>query len=347
MIQLIGVKSHCDINIRQNFAIVSAKLESKLKIIRENIGSVVIISTCNRTEIYVDSRFQGEQLIQKVFESLAWDKELLQYIFYVKEETAVRHLMEVICGFHSKIVGEDQILGQIKLAYEVALKNKTVKGNLQRLFQSAITCSKKFKYSCEIYKIPVSSASIVARETMQRGITSIMLIGFGETGSLILKYLTSGSFNNIYVVVRDVSKIDNKESYPKGVKFISFDEKNHYINKVDCIISCTSAPHTVVKKEEVPLKKMLIYDLALPRDVDIEVSEMGNVEIYNIDDISIIDEENKVMRLEKMKKYKCIIKDSMEKFLKWKSLRDLSPQIQKLQRFGEEVNKERIKTFEK
>ena len=142
IIQLIGVKSDCDIEIRQKFSIISARLVDKLKSIYDVTGNVLILSTCNRTEIYVSSDLEREALIRSVFDRLGWDKELEKYIFYVEDKDAVRHLMEVCCGFHSKILGEDQILGQVKTAYSTALKAKTINGQLQRMFQNAVTCGK-------------------------------------------------------------------------------------------------------------------------------------------------------------------------------------------------------------
>ena len=113
--------------------------------------------------------------------------------------------MEVVCGFHSKILGEDQILGQVKTAYTEASKNKAVKGRLQRLFQQALACGKKFKDSSQLYKIPVSSAAIAAKEAMNKGCKSYMIIGFGTIGQLVLKYLKS--YEKIYIVVRNVKKV--------------------------------------------------------------------------------------------------------------------------------------------
>ncbi len=143
MIQLIGIKSECDIDIRQKFSIVSSSLEEKLKKLNKFVDSSLILSTCNRTEVYVDSDIQGKKLINMIFAELGWNLELTNYIFYVKDITAVKHLLEVSCGFHSKILGEDQILGQIKDSYLSGLKARTIKGRLQRLFQYAITCGKE------------------------------------------------------------------------------------------------------------------------------------------------------------------------------------------------------------
>ncbi|OBR89807.1 MULTISPECIES: glutamyl-tRNA reductase [Clostridium] len=345
MIQLIGVKSECDIEIRQKFSIVSSKLEDKLKNVYKITGNVLILSTCNRTEIYVDSNTQGEELINAVFDALGWSRELIIYTFYAKSEDAIKHLMEVSCGFHSKILGEDQILGQIKTAYNMALKVKTIKGQLQRLFQNAITCGKKFKNDCEMYKIPVSVPSIAVKEAEKSKIKRYMVIGFGEIGKLVLKYLAGLNTEIVYIVVRDLNKVKDLYENCNWIKFITFKERKAYYSNVDCIISCTSAPHAIIYKEELPKKKFLIFDLAVPKDIDAGVLSLPGVKVYDIDNISSIDENNKIMRKEKMEKYRYIIQEYIDEFIKWQSLDELSPEIQKMKSFGSEICEKRIETF--
>ncbi|HBC97325.1 MAG TPA: glutamyl-tRNA reductase [Clostridium sp.] len=345
MIQLIGVKSDCDIEIRQKFSIISARLVDKLKSIYDVTGNVLILSTCNRTEIYVSSDLEREALIRSVFDRLGWDKELEKYIFYVEDKDAVRHLMEVCCGFHSKILGEDQILGQVKTAYSTALKAKTINGQLQRMFQNAVTCGKKFKSVCEIYKIPVSVPSIAVREAEKKKMKRYMILGFGEIGQLVLKYLNSLNAEIVYVAVRNMAKVDEFYRNYDWIRFITFRERKDYYKNVDCIISCTSAPHTVISKDELPDKKLLVFDLAVPRDVDKNVKTLPNVELYDIDSISVIDQNNKIMRKEKMEKYRYIIDEYIDEFVKWQAVDEISPEIQKIKNFGSRICEKRIKTF--
>lgn len=346
MLQLIGVKSNYDIEIRQKFSIVPSRFESNLKRFKEIVDEIIIISTCNRTEIYINSQMSYDELINSVFYNFNWDKYLISYTFYKEGKDVVTHLMEVICGFDSKILGEEQILGQIKTAYTLALKNNSIKGELQRLFQEGIACSKNFRQYCEIYKIPVSSASIVVKEALKEDIKRFMIIGFGETGRLVLKYLLSYEIDIVYVVVRDKNNIKNNSIIDEKVRFINFEDKNKFYNEVDSIVSCTSAPHTIIHREELPEQKsILIFDLAVPKDVDKEVVNLRNIRVLDIDDISSMDNNNKIMRRKKMEKYKYILDEHIDKFITWQSINELSPEIQYIKNFGEEVNRERIKTF--
>lgn len=342
MIQLIGVKSDIKLEIRERFSIIQKRCEDNVKKLHEICDEVIIISTCNRTEIYFNSEFTGEHIVEKVFEILNWDKKLMKYTFYYKEKKVVNYLMDVVCGFHSLILGEDQILGQIKEAYETALKAKTVNRDLQRLFQTAVTCGKEFRTKSNLYKIPVSSSSIAVSESRKRGVKNFMVLGFGEVGQLACKYILSGAFETLYIAVRN-PKVVNIED--KRVKVIPFEGKESYYKDVDCIISCTSAPHCVVRKSELPEKPLFIFDLAVPRDVEEEIYSMKDITVYNIDKVSVIDDENRKKRKEIMIKNRYVLDKHIEEFLDWQRIQDISPVIYKLKECGEIVYKKRYKTF--
>lgn len=240
MIQLLGIRKNIGVKIREKLAISQKKREEYTKKLLEYFDEVVILSTCNRTEIYFNGSLKEEEGLKKIFEILGWDIELKEACFYLEEKGAVRHLMEVVCGFHSRILGEDQILGQIKEAYFSAYKIGAVKNELQRLFQEAITCGKKFRTEGKLYEIPVSSASIAVNEAIKKGAKNIMVIGYGEVGKLVFKYALSNNINELNLIVRNVEKIQGIED--KRVKVINYQEGRKIINDMDAVISCTSAP---------------------------------------------------------------------------------------------------------
>ncbi|MBC2580768.1 glutamyl-tRNA reductase [Clostridium sp. DJ247] len=342
MIQLIGLKSDVKLEIREKFSIIQKHVETYAKELREICDEVVILSTCNRTEIYFNSDHSDDKIIEKVFEKLKWDKKLTKYIFHYKGEKVAKYLMDVVCGFHSLILGEDQILGQIKDAYEISLQAKTITKDLQRLFQEAITCGKEFRTVSNLNRIPVSSSSISVSESRKRGLKRFMILGFGEVGQLTAKYIMSGAFEVLYIAVRNTDAVDIDD---KRVKVIHFDEKIKYYNDVQCIISCTSAPHCVIKKDNLPEKPLLIFDLAVPRDVEEDVYKMKNVTVYNIDKVSSMDDENRKKRKEIMKNNRFILEKHINEFLNWQKIQDISPEIAKLKECGEKVYTKRYKTF--
>jgi glutamyl-tRNA reductase len=347
MIHLIGIRQDFTLDIRSKFAIVPIKIERNLKKLLRNYEEAVIISTCNRTEIYVSTAGCDSDIVNNIFRLLKWDVKYREYTFHMKGEEAAVHLLELCCGFHSKILGEDQILGQVKAAQEASQKVKGLKNGLQRLFQIAVTCGKEFRTEAEIRKIPVSSSSIVVQECIKRAVKRFMLIGYGEVGSLVAKYIFENDFEILYICVREPEKLksDVQLKGRSNVKLISFEERRGLYSDVQCIISCTSAPHTIVHRADLAGNNLLIYDLSVPRDVDEDAAELPNVLLKNIDAISSIDEENKLKRRKRMEECYYIIEKHMKIYREWLSIREITPHIRKFMEKGEKIYKERYKVF--
>jgi len=345
VIGLIGIRKNTPLEIREKFVIKPKKHKEYMQELLKEMKEVVLLATCNRTEIYFNSSFNDEELLKKIFDIFSWDYEYKQYIFMTTSQDVYRHLFEVCCGFHSKILGEDQILGQVKDSYEEALNIKAVSLELHRLFQEAITCGKRFRKESKLFEIPVSSASIVVNEAVSHKCTKFMIFGYGEVGQLTMKYLISHGAKLIYLVVRN-NKIKD-EIYDERVKVIGFEEKNKYIDEVECLIGCTSAPHAVVKKSDINEdgNKLIIYDLSVPRDVEKEVAFLDRTEVYNIDTISHINDKNKKLREEKMEENKYIMTKYLKEYEEWLKLRSIAPTIKKLKAIGNEISEKRIQTF--
>ena len=345
MIGLIGIRKNTPLDIREKFIIKPKKYEEYINELLKEMKEVVILATCNRTEIYFNASFNEEELLKKIFDIFNWDNDYKQYVFITNSKDVYRHLFEVCCGFHSKILGEDQILGQIKNVYEESLNIKAVTLELHRLFQEAITCGKRFRKEAKLFEIPVSSSSIVVNESISNGCTKFMVLGYGEVGKLVVKYLLSHGVKRIYLVVRN-NKIKD-EIQDERIKIIGFEEKNEYIDEVECIIGCTSAPHAVVNKSDINEKgnKLIIYDLSVPRDVEKEVALLDRAEVYNIDTISRINDKNKKLRKEKMEENRHIMTKYLKEYEEWLKLRSISPEIKRLKALGNEISKKRIQTF--
>ena len=342
MIRVLGLKKNLKIDIREKFSIIQKRVEEKTLLLGKICSEVVIISTCNRTEIYFDSNKSEDEVIEDIFEKLNWNKNFKNSFFYYENELAVKHLMEVVCGFDSLILGEDQILGQVKGAYEIALKLGIIKSNLKKLFQIAVTCGKEFRDKSKLNKIPVSSSSIAVNEARKNGCTSFMVLGFGNVGELVCKYILSGKFDVLYIVVRNSSVVNIKDD---RVKVISFHDRQKHYEEVDCIISCTSAPHPVIWENELPDKNLEIFDLALPRDAEEAVYSMNNIKVYDIDTISSIDLYNREKRKNVMLENKSIIDKYIEEFYEWKKIQKIIEDIIKIKQSGEKVYKRRYETF--
>ncbi|WP_294187818.1 glutamyl-tRNA reductase [uncultured Clostridium sp.] len=346
MIQLLGIKKNTGVEIREKLTLSPKKKREYTKKLLQYFDEVVILSTCNRTEIYYNGLLKGEESVKRIFEVLEWDIELKENCFYLEEIDAVKHLMEVVCGFHSKILGEDQILGQIKEAYSLSMEVFSINHELQRLFQEAITCGKKFRTDGKLYEIPVSSASISVSEAIKKNARKIMVIGYGEVGSLVVKYALSNDIEALNIVVRNIDKIEGVED--KRVKIMTYEEARKIINNMDCVVSCTSAPHLIIEKKHINEvgKEIIIFDLAMPRDIDERIKEFSRVKLYDIDEISSIDDENKNLRKERMLEFKYIIKEHIDNYLKWKDLREVSDIIKDMKKNSLKIVEERQNTLQ-
>jgi glutamyl-tRNA reductase len=346
MIQLLGIKKNTGVEIREKLTLSPKKRKEYTKELLQYFDEIIILSTCNRTEIYYKGSLKGEESLLKIFDVLNWDINLKENCFYLEERGTVKHLMEVVCGFHSKILGEDQILGQIKEAYSLAMEIGSANHELQRLFQEALTCGKKFRTEAKLYEIPVSSASIAVSKAIKNNSKKLMVIGYGEVGSLVVKYALSSNIEKLSLVVRTVEKVT--DIHDKRVEVMTYDDGRKIINEMDCVISCTSAPHLIIEKKHINEegKNLIIFDLAMPRDVDEKIKDFSRIKLFDIDEISLMDDENKNLRKERMQQYKSIIKEYIDNFFEWKNLREVSDIIKNMKKNSSKIVDERQKTLE-
>lgn len=345
MLGLIGIRKNVDIKIREKLSITLSRQYEVINELKLIYDEVVVISTCNRTEIYVSGFLEDENEIRRIFEILDWDISFKDYTFCLKGKDVAKHLLEVVCGFHSRILGEDQILGQVKSAYELSLENKAINTKLLRLFQEAISCGKKFRTESRLYKIPVSSSSIAVNKIEEFGAQNVMVLGYGAIGSLVVKYALGTKFKEIFIVVRNKEKVPNLND--NRVKVLDFNEYKDKINDVDAVISCTSAPHIIIKKDYINDfgKEIILIDLALPRDITEELKNNNRVTLLDIDDISKLDIDNKKLRNDKMNEYKFLVEEYLEEYNNWLNLREITYYIKEMKSIASDVVESRVKSF--
>lgn len=346
MLGLIGIRKNVDIKIRERFAITLSRQSKAIEELNKVYEEVVIISTCNRTEIYISGCLGTESEIRNIFEILDWDISLIEYTFYIGGIAVAKHLLEVVCGFHSKILGEDQILGQVKSAYELSLENKAINTKFLRLFEEAISCGKRFRTESKLYEIPVSASSIAVNEAESFGAESVMVLGYGTIGSLVVKYALGSKLKKIFIVVRNKSKVPDLND--KRVEVLDFNEYKEVINDIDAVISCTAAPHVVIKDEYISKygKEIMLIDLALPRDIEESLAENERVTLLDIDTISKLDGNNRKLRNEKMNEYKFLIDKYLNEYKDWLNIREVTYYIHEMKTTGNSVVESRVKSFE-
>lgn len=337
---------YADVNIRKKFAFSknTQKLFVSDLIKSGNISQCVILCTCNRTEIYFCGNDNSVEYVKKILSIYSGvDKDY--FIFYTKSfcgDNALNHLFRVACGIESMIIGEDEILGQIKTAYKSAVKDNTVSYEMNVIFQYAIACAKKIKTNTKLSSSSVSTATLTVNEVSafrksSEELLNVLLIGAtGKIGQIIFKNLLSQKNINVIITRREVNN-DIKIPSDSDVTVIDYKERYEYISKSDCIISATSSPHYTITFSEITDfinddKNRLFIDLAVPPDIERNIENYINVKLIDIDYFEKLAEKNNTVKLYSVKKAENIIKNEMESLKKEMLFREflqIMPDIKK------------------
>ncbi len=294
-------------------------------------SEVAILSTCNRTELYVHitESSQKDMVINWLSEyhHLSPD-ELQSYIYEHDEKQTVRHILKVASGCDSLILGEPQILGQMKDAYRFAVEAGTTGTLLGRLFQYTFTVAKQVRTDTAIGSSPVSVAFTAVNLAKQifgdlKNYT-VLLIGAGETIELAARHLNDQGLGRMIVANRTVERAHDLASQFGGYA-ISLTEIPAHLNDADIVISSTASPQAIVSYQQVKqaLKQrkhrpVFMVDLAVPRDIDPEVSTLEDIYLYTVDDLHQVVEENMQSRKEAAAQAEEIIEVQVGHFLGWK-----------------------------
>lgn len=311
------------IEIRERFSFSKKRLdEALLRLVNyPKIRSAVILSTCNRAELYAMTQ-EIETGINSLKEFLCdyhcqIPKKIEPYLYTYIGMEAVQHLFEVACGLDSQIIGESQILEQVRFAYEQAKKVGATDRLLNTIFGNAIRVSLKVRQKTEISKGKVSIATVVM-ELIKRQYSSIkdkkvLIIGVGKISELVSKYLKKERLQTVFIANRTYEKACQLAELI-GAEVVRFDRLKEKILDTDIIISATSSPHLILKKEDFlgTKKPQLVIDLAVPRDVEPEVKNMKGISLFGLDDLDFIIEKNLNIRREGIPAAEEIIKKEIE-----------------------------------
>ncbi len=315
------------------------------------VSEATIISTCNRTEIYCDAAHTANSEIAAwlgAFHAMA-PSDVDPYLFSLADHEAVRHLLRVSSGLDSLVLGEPQILGQIKSAYEIARSNGTIGAQLNRLFQYAFSVAKQVRTDTDIGANPVSvafSAVALAKQIFgDLDEATALLIGAGDTIELSLRHLQSQRIGQVIVANRTLARAQTLAS-EANVRAITLSDLPKVLHEADLVISSTASPLPILGKGAVEraLKQrkhrpMLMVDIAVPRDIEPQVNELDDVFLYAVDDLQTVIEENLASRREAATLAEEIIDSQVERFMSW--LRSLDS-VTTIRGFREHADKLRL-----
>jgi len=302
-------------------------LESLIK--AEGIHEAAILSTCNRTELYCATDREDDRHIIEWFSQFhGQTPELIdKYIYTLDHKSTIKHTMEVACGLDSMVLGEPQITGQMKDCYALANKHGTVGQLLGKLFQHAFAVAKQVRTNTDIGSNPVSVAfaavSLAKQIFGNLDESTALLIGAGDTINLAARHLQSQNIKQIIIANRSIERAQLlAEEY--DAEAIGLQHISDHLHLADIVISSTASPLPVLGKGTIERalktrkhEPIFIVDLAVPRDIEPEVSKLDDIYLYSIDDLRNVVEENLQSRHEAAEQAHEIIDDESEKYLDW------------------------------
>ncbi len=319
------------VEIRERLAFSSSRLAEAFNLLKSlSVEESVILSTCNRVEVYIatnGSRNSKDILFKFLKEFHDYDLTSFENgLYFYSEPESIEHLFSVASGLDSMVVGESEITGQVKSAYEVARQLKMTNKILNPLFQAAFNVAKEVRTKTTIGKGGVSVAS-VACELAKRifedlSEKAIMILGAGKMGESTARYLISRGLKSILVSNRSYERALELASVFGG-RAIKFDGCFNEMVNVDIVISSTSAPHFLITPDEIKdvmhkrhSRPIFIIDISVPRNVDPKVGLMEDVYLYDIDDLKNLAEENINKRRAEVERGLRLIDEKVQEFLR-------------------------------
>lgn len=309
------------VDVREKFAWTPRDIDrlQNEQAVQDSEYGMVVLSTCNRSEIYFSSDIGMETMRSLVKEHRGIDDETYEkYAVEYLDEAAAKHLFEVTSGMDSMVLGEDEIQRQVKDAYQFAHELGKTGLELNMLFQGALKCSRKIKSGTDIKNLPVSIGTLTANyaadfaNRIGRRANVLMLGASGKIGKVVVKDMLDLDCFNIYCTRRQHHLDFNDDEQNSKITIVDYDDRYSLMNDADIVISATKSPHCVItcdrtKSNIDDYKERLMIDLAVPRDIEPEVAEIQGVDLYDVDFIKNMAEENNRKKAELRKEMDKIV----------------------------------------
>jgi glutamyl-tRNA reductase len=350
----IGV-SHktAPVEVRERLALSEGRAAEFLRDLRgdTDVHEAVGISTCNRMELYlvVGDPVEAESAALTMLASQSGIRptELAPGIFTHRNCDAARHLYRVSSGLDSMVVGEAEVQGQVKRAYEAALAAHTTGPLTNRMFNAALATGKRVRSETAIGAGALSLPAVavtLARELLRelRG-REVVIVGTGETAELTARALADSGVKPVFVASRRRDRAVSLARRFEGSS-ISFDELPRTLHSADIIVTATASPHLLLEAEELAAvvrgregRSLLMIDLAVPRDIDPACAALDGVSLYDIDDLEAVIDRNRSVRRAEARKAEGIVEEEIQHFAKWLGTLEVLPTLAALRERGREI----------
>jgi glutamyl-tRNA reductase len=331
----------------------AARAVARALVTEDPIHEAVALSTCNRTEVYVraaDGVVAEEAICKALVGNTEISRDELDCARYAhREERTAVHLLRVASSLDAMVVGESEIQGQVRVAFEHAREEETVGPVLDRLFRKALETGKRVRSETMIGSGATSVAS-VAVELARDAVASltdrrVLLIGAGEVAETTARALVDAGVGDLVVANRTVSTARNLAGRMGG-QGVGFDQLPVELAQADIVISSTDAPHTMLGHDDVeramrarPGRAMVLIDIAVPRDLDSEIAAVPGVTLYDIDDLERVVEINMNGRLREAELAEAIVREEARDFMEWRRALTVAPTIASLHELAESIRR--------
>lgn len=350
---LVGL-SHktAPIQIREKLSFTEAALPQVLKALMEypDVYEAVLVSTCNRTELYAVTCAEcngGEIITDFLSDYQGIDRdELAQYLYIQRGEDVLRHLFRVVSSLDSMVVGEAQILGQVKDAYEAALDAAATGRIFNKLFRQSFTVGARVRTETEIGESAVS-ISYAAIELAKRVFDTlegrtIFILGAGKMSELTARHLQAQGVSRTLVTNRTLARAEELAAKFNG-EAVPFEERYEYMRQADIVVSATAAPGYVITKDELApyaTKRpdpLFLIDIAVPRDIDPACADLRQAFVYDVDALEGVVTANLEERMREARRAETIIAEEMQKFETWLESMEVVPTIAAIRAKAEKI----------
>lgn len=349
------------VEVRERFTFAEKDLSEALKQLKltKSVLEGVIVATCNRTELYVvvDRLHMCGYFIRTFMEQ--WfgvpREEFTQHLYIYEDDQAIRHLFRVICGLDSMVIGETQILGQVKQAFFKAQEEKATGTWFNMLFKQAVTLGKRAHSETSIGEsaVSVSYAAVELGKRIFGMFTDkkVLILGAGKMSELTVKHLYASGASEVIVANRTLARAEELAAKFRGTP-CTMEEALDRLHEVDIVISSTGAERYVLDASVVresmkhrQSRPLFLIDIAVPRDIDPAIGELSNVFLYDIDDLEGIVESNLEMRKAEAAKIEKMIELDMEDYYHWLKTLGVRPVIRALQEKGASIHEETMESL--
>ena len=349
-LKILGINHKtAPVELREKMAFSEDRLIGALRALRSETGAseAVILSTCNRTELYWAGPVGGDRMTAWLANHHAPNLDFAPSLYLREDRDAVEHAFSVAAGLDSMVLGEAQILGQLKEAYRIAQEAGSTGPNLHKLFQAAFSAAKRVRTETQVGANAVSLASaavaLARRVYSDLGSRRALLIGAGEMIGLTARHVAAQGIRHLVIANRSLARAQALAAEVRAYA-VGLDAIGGELEEADIVISCTASPTPLVTKPMAAAalrarkrRPIFMADLAVPRDIDPQVAELEDVYLFTIDDLQQLVDENRQQREAAAEGARSLIAEEAARFLAQRRAKDAGPAIRALRSHAEQI----------